>query len=142
MKHCEVAGSLLVGFSSSTSLSLCAALYSLPSVLDRRPSSAFAGEGINLSRHLTSLAPMTVTSSVRSFWCGTHPFDHRRQTLDKIGAAAILTSNSCLVPWIPTRSLHQQCLLTVLHNPQINRRPPHRRSETRSGNVRCAATYS
>ena len=125
--HFDVAGSLLVGFSSSTSSSLRAALYSLPPVLDRRPSSAFAGEGRNLSRRPTSLAPMTVTSSVRSFWCGTHPFDQRRRTSDKCGAAAILTFNSCLVSWIPTGSSHQRCLLAVLHKPQINRRSSHRR---------------
>ena len=52
-------------FSSIISSSLRAALYSLPSVKERRLSSAFAGKGRNSSTQLTSLGPMTATNSVR-----------------------------------------------------------------------------
>ena len=117
LRHGKVVACLC---SSSTSCSLPAALYSLPSVLGRMPSSASAGKGRSLSKQRTSPAPMTATSSVRSFWCGTRLSDQRRRMLDKTGAAATSTCSSCLVPWIRTKSSLQR-------HPQINTSSSHRR---------------
>ena len=116
----NVARPLLAVLSATTSVSLRAVLYNLLCVLGRRlPSASVDIE--HLPRHLTSLAPMAVTSSVTPLGLDTRPFDQRRRTSGNIGAAAVSTSNSCLVRWIPITSLSQRRLLMGSHNPHINR---------------------